>query len=188
MGNDWVYLQTSANRLHSVIIRSLLAEWLDLSFEGWKHEHKLAALIVLYDFTLTNKHAVIQMGTLHDLARTEAILTWKPLCSQYCQLPSIKQQTYEKSWIKSKIVMAVSSWPSGRVCANYFNAMFTFAELKPSRQSWSLCWDTCTGPKIPNYLVYLEHSCVTLQWKVLFLINFRSLLQCCIHPGLFSED
>lgn len=141
--------------------------WLDVSFESWKHEHKLIALIVLYDLTLPNKHAVIQMDTLHDLARTVAILTWKPLCSQYCQLPSIKQQTYENSWIKSKIVMAVSSWPSGQVCANYFNAMFTFAELKPSKQSWPLFWDTCTGTKkIPNYLFYLEHLFIWFDYSV----------------------
>ena len=27
-----------ANKLHSVIIRFILAQWLDVSFEGWKTE------------------------------------------------------------------------------------------------------------------------------------------------------
>lgn len=40
---------------------------------------------------------MIQMGSLHDLAGTEAILIWKPLYCQFCQLPSIRHQTYENS-------------------------------------------------------------------------------------------
>lgn len=40
---------------------------------------------------------MIQMGSLHDLARTETMLVWKPLYSQYCQLLSIKHQSYENS-------------------------------------------------------------------------------------------
>lgn len=44
---------------------------------GLKHQHKVTVLIVLYDFTLANKHAV---GTLHDLARTEGLeMSLKPI-------------------------------------------------------------------------------------------------------------
>lgn len=90
---DWECLQTG----YTMWLSDLLKKWLDVSIESWKLEHKLTPLVVLYDFTLTNEHAVIQMGTLHDLARIEAIIIWKPLCSQYCQLPSIKPKDYKNS-------------------------------------------------------------------------------------------
>lgn len=115
---------------------------------------------------------MIQMGSLHALAGTEAILIWKPLRSQYCQLtihqaPDLREL---RAWIKSKIVMSASDWPSGRGCPNYFNATFIFAALKPSKPRWRLFWDTCTGLNFPNHLVYLQHLFVLLYWKLLCLI------------------
>lgn len=120
------------------------------------------------------------MGTLHDLAGTETILTWKPLCGQHCQLPSIRLQTYENSRIKSEIVMAASSWPSGRV---YVQIILMPCLLSPNRSPANRA-DPCVGtlahgPKEPK-LFGLFGALGTLRWKVVFSINARHLLlRCC---------
>lgn len=184
---EWLGLRPKrlkpANKLHSVIIRFLLAKLLDMSFEGWKQTHKLTALIVLYHFTLTNKHAVIQMGSLHDLAGTEAILIWKPLYSQYCQLPSIKHQTQSLNKVKDCYVCEqLAFWP--RFAQIILMPRLFLPHWNPANKADPCVETLARDQNSPNYLVYLEHLRVALQWKLLFLINFRSLLQCCIHPGL----
>lgn len=153
-----------ANKLHHVIIRFLLAKSVCGSLEGWKQKHKLTALIVLYYLTLTNKHAMIQMGSLHDLARTETILVWKPLSANTASYHSSSTRLMRTQSLNSQRLLCL--WAAGLLAGLAQIILMPhlfFAALKPRKQRWSLFWDTYTGPKIPNYLVYLDHMCSLVE-------------------------
>lgn len=171
-----------ANKQQRVIIRFHLAKCHDLNFDDCKQKNKLAELTFLSCFTLAYKHSMIQMAVCMAWQEQRPYLLGNLCAANTASYhPSSTRLMRElKAWIKSKIVMPVSCSPSGWVCSNYFNATLSYATLKLSKQRWSLCLDTCVGPRFPNYLVYLEHLHVMLQWKLLFLINVRTALQRCI--------
>lgn len=65
------------------------------------------------------------------------------------------------------------------VCANYFNAMFTFAELKSSKTANPCVETLARGPKSPTTYLLNLGGLVLLQWKscVSHLLNWL-----CVRP------
>lgn len=79
--------------------------------------------------------------------------------------------------------MSVGRWHSGQVCPNYFTATFIFAALKANKDNPCA---TYRGTDFPNYLANLNHLCVTLQWKLLFVINLTSSVQVWQTPRIIA--
>lgn len=82
-------------------------------------------------------------------------------------------------------VVSVSSCPSG---PHFFAQIILMPRLVLLHWNSANKDDPWVGTLCtePNYLVYLRHLYVTLQWKLLLLIKFRSLQQFCIHPVMLK--
>lgn len=114
-----------ANELHWIIVRLFfLAKWLDVSFKGWKQNHKLTALFVLYFFTLTNKHTMIQMGMVCLAWQEQRPYLFGNLCKANTASYHPSSARVMRAWINQWLLCL---WAAGLL--NYFNATFIFCRI-----------------------------------------------------------